>query len=549
MKTKLDKTSSILIALEQFITTPNYLTHYILFNAINKDIANVLQNRTKINSYLSEYSKNGNKISKEIEHLIHSIFNIINLKIGKDIKHNTQQLMNRLEPLEIEKIQHPDLIWNILALSFVNKSENAEPELPKQWKILIPAYDRKTYDQRRGYCVGKALLANSANAESWIHLAKLLHRNQLALSDLPQQLISSFTGTPHPQHYARFCCEQALANKCTSEMIEVASTLITQIQYYLSPIKLTLQSSSMNPTNTNVANQTMILETLKKNITIATKIDDIFNVNRTTIKQAKEAIDSVQTLLTLLNLFNKRAMRRPFLYALFNHSDKQTQSNSWKITFDEDYIKKIIITKNHFEQIINTLPSATMSYDLQSGARNKFLKSKHIQSLCKDEPTAPSIMDTELRNVQMGNAYTRNAQGINIPIPQPVNPTNRGNPVNPAQVRSTMFSHTPVLFLGYLPTQFLNTATIQNQSPQTPLFQQGSPSLNTANAPGTLFANTSMPNSIRTPTPATPALSATIDLTEEDLLDLQKQDMEIETTKRARETDESEELAAKRFKP
>lgn len=443
MRTKIEQ-FTLSRATEQFIFEPNYLSCYNLLTCLQKDRANFKDNKKLIIQLIETSKLNGNGVTFEAEHIVYALFAVVNLSMGLNIKHNTQQIVNQFASIDPDKAQYADMIWNIFAIVFIRVSNDTVVQLPKQWEALIPDYSNKSNSQIYTYCAGMALVENIKNVEAWLHLASLFYYQPVALSGLPPKLIyflkQAISGLDSDR-LVLFCCDQALSNKCTVELAQTANFFKAQTQRKMQSIRTTPPSLALFPpvdltldttVTVHIPNQNLILEKLSKRLKTTEKMSSILTCSDFTIKELKTAINSVDCLINVLNTITNKSVRNVFIYALFNHPDAE-KGNSCTKPCDEQYIKSIIKTKNDFDRILETLPEDTTSYQIYSRVKSKYLKtSGHINSLYNNHTNElKERVSTTTRLTPQSSMLGRYGQSSSL--------------IQPMMARNTLFSAKPAL--------------------------------------------------------------------------------------------------------
>lgn len=451
MRTKIEQ-FTLSRATEQFIVEPNYLSCYNLLICLQKDRANFKDNKKLIIQLIETSKLNGNGVTIEAEHIVYALFAVVNLSMGLNIKHNTQQIVNRFASIDPDKAQYADMIWNIFAIVFIRVPNDTVVHLPKQWEALIPGYSNMSNSQIYTYCAGMALVENIKNVEAWLHLASLFYYQSVVLSALPPKLIHfikhAISGLDS-ERLVLFCCEQALSNKCNVELAQTANFFKAQTHKRMQSIGATPSSSALVPPvdltlDTTVPvhnpNQILILDKLLNRLKTREKISVILSRCDFTIQELKTAINSLDCLINVLNTIRPKSERHVLIYELFKHPDAG-KGNSCRKRCDEEYIKTIIKTKNDFDLILNTLPEDTASYQIYSRVKNKYLKtSGHINSLYKNNTNElKECLSTTTGLTPQSSMVGRHGQLSSL--------------IQPMMARNTLFSAKPAL-----------TSTILNHS-------------------------------------------------------------------------------------
>ena len=497
METKIDQTLISKVT-ENFLSSPSNLTWNPFYYSLKNSFDEFKDNRQIIVKCMEKFTNSGNKVPLEVENIIYATFFIINLAVGKDIKHNMQQAMNKVALFHPYNTKYADMLWNIIAICLMRESEKNSLPLPKQWEAMILNYTSKTSIQKRGYCVGLALLANPNNAEVWLHLGYLFNNTKLVLDDLPQELIASFKQEIYPIHPLKcslFCCEQVLKNKHTNEMFQAVTGMRIEAQRKLlslrfAPLEIVAKqpvqiaqpiTSPIARVDASSMNQEPTLEKIMKKIQ-KEKVDcHFFEGPGFTISDAKIAINSIDILTKTLKLISIISDRPHIIYALFKDSN-ETGRNSCRSKCDEQYIKGIIKTKNDFEAILKLLPKNTPSSPVNTRVENKYKKSSsHIASLY-----GISLAETSSRikpKKPASNIQNSTSHIINQPI------------VNPCSLNSTLFSQSSHTFClpPFINPSYVNGTLFSQRRPisRIPLDLASTPS-----APGTIPVSNENPNSV-----------------------------------------------------
>ena len=395
-------------------------------------------NKDWIIQHLRQCNDNGNTVPKDIVHIIFMLLAVSNLSVAKDVEHNVQQLMERLVQFDPNNSQQADMLWNFFAIGLLSdRSHSFRPQKLAQWQALIPNYASLNMKQRVGYCIGQALIINKNNADAWLHLAVVFNNLALDLSDLPPELIPLFkraiSVNPNPSQCALFCCNQVFDNKHNDELYNRASRLKRMIETKLNATRI--QSVPMSGASVSIASPFLSLRYVKPPLTatpaakpiyqssavatngilrqptpeVITPVPVLRNEQRTvfeklmeraeafkiqgnnikalftddlTIADAKNAISNVECLIKILKAIRPQAIRHTFIYALFTHPE-HTKRNSANSPRDEEFIKKIIKTKEDFEKILAVLPPDTKTFHVRSTTEKKYLKSPHVARLCQ----------------------------------------------------------------------------------------------------------------------------------------------------------------------
>ena len=115
---------------------------------------------------------------------------------------------------------------------------------------------------------------------------------------------------------------------------------------------------------------------------------------------------------------------------------------------DDEFIMKIIKTKEDFEKIFATLPADTPTSRVASTARNKYLQSPYISSLFPKQAAQNNQPSIVANPAHVPNTLfaPRLVTGV-IPLNLPFMPEEQNNQppkvTNPALVPNTLFAHRP----------------------------------------------------------------------------------------------------------
>lgn len=517
--------SPMVTAFKEFIANPNYLTgsNYCFLLRKNRDHSQ--EHSDWILNYLRQRNASGDKVPQEAVHLIFILLATANLSVNREVEPNVHQIMERVGRIDPKNCFHADLLWNFLAAGvFAARSSSFSVKIPEQWQALIPNYANLNKIQLGAYCIGQALIINTKNTDAWLHLASIFNNLALELSDLPPELIPLFkqaiSDDLSPLHCALFCCNQVLQQKHNDDLYKLACGLKTRIEAKLNatpmpsqnlpmsglPASVPLHSSmghsmpslsmfqrapqpmfqpvtmamnviprqpipeAITPAPTIRDNQNNVLNELIKRargFKITTGHADITTIftEDLTIPDARKAINSAADLVKILEAVGSKSKRHYLIYALFTHSSHTTQ-NSFKSMRDDEFIMKIIKTKEDFEKIFATLPADTPTSRVASTARNKYLQSPYISSLFPKQAAQnnqPSIVANPAHvpntlfaprhvtgiiplNLPYNLFAPRLVTGV-IPLNLPFMPEEQNNQppkvTNPALVPNTLFAHRP----------------------------------------------------------------------------------------------------------
>lgn len=146
-----------------------------------------------------------------------------------------------------------------------------------------------------------------------------------------------------------------------------------------------------------------------------------------TIADVKRAINNADCLIKILNTFTQSSVRHNFIYALFTapiHWEHH-QRNSANSQRDEEFIMKIIKSKQDFEKILAVIPEDTRTFHARSTTENKYKKSPYVASLYKAQ-IVPDNRPQAINNPAhvpvtfFASRVIPNRQPFNIPPVRPV---------------------------------------------------------------------------------------------------------------------------------
>ncbi|WED42594.1 hypothetical protein [Legionella cardiaca] len=162
----------------------------------------------------------------------------------------------------------------------------------------------------------------------------------------------------------------------TTERIPQSSTMtVNETERQTLPV-------SHTPISTLKDEQKGILEKLMertKALDCKKSIKTIFSEDLT-IADVKKVINNADCLIKVLETIRNGSIRHTFIYALFTHPEHNL-GNSVNSPRDEDYIKKIIKTKEDFEKILAVIPQDTRTFHARSTTEKKYLRSPHVANL------------------------------------------------------------------------------------------------------------------------------------------------------------------------